>query len=87
MRGIPEGEVITTLETNEITLNKIQLTALMRNINKVRLMMKWSDMEYSFHIEDKKNMIIWMQFDWNWKSILFRVCPWKILSKQILKWK
>ena len=87
MRWVSEWEVKTTLETNDITLNNIQFKALMKNLNKVRLMMKWSDMEYTFHIEDKKNMIIWMQFNWHNISILFRVCPWKILSKQILKWR
>ena len=73
----------------ELKLNRIQLASLKKNLNKVRIMMKDSDKYFNYELEDKKNMIIRMYFyDYRSKeAIVFRVCPWKILSKSIVKWK
>lgn len=73
----------------ELKLNTIQLNALKKNLNKVRLMMKDSGMYFNYELEDTKNMIIKMYFyDYRSKdAVVFRVCPWKILSKSIVKWK
>jgi len=74
---------------NQLKLNKIQLNSLKKNLNKVRIMMKDSWMAFNYEIEDTKNMVIRMYF-YKYrgkKAVIFRVCPWKILSKSIVKWK
>lgn len=71
----------------QLKLNQIQLKALKKNLNKVRIMMKDSNCEFNYDLEDVNNMIIRMWF-YQWEqAIVFRVCPWKILSKNIVKWK
>ena len=93
MSKLPRDEELETHKLlpvlQELKLNTIQLNALKKNLNKVRLMMKDSGMYFNYELEDTKNMIIKMYFyDYRSKdAVVFRVCPWKILSKSIVKWK
>ena len=46
----------------QLKLNQIQLKALKKNLNKVRIMMKDSNCEFNYDLEDVNNMIIRMWF-------------------------
>ena len=80
MRGISE------IVLNEIKLNKIQYNALYLNLNKIASMV-WPNREFQWRMKDLKTTTIELMFKWKENVIIFEVCPWKILSKKIVKWK
>lgn len=80
MRGIPE------LVLSEIKLNKIQYNSLYTNLNKIATMV-WPHREFQWRMKDLKTTTIELLFKWKENVIIFEVCPWKILSKRIVKWK
>lgn len=87
MNGVPKWEEkpITELVLDWIKLNSIQYNSLLKNLQKIQSMFTVNRYEFSRRIKNKKDMVIELIFKWN-NCIIIDVCPWKILSKKIVKW-
>lgn len=69
-----------------LELNEIQFKSLIWILNKIKVMV-WNLKLEKWELEDKEQAIIKLRFKWNWQYIIYRICPWKILSKSIKKWQ